>query len=113
MVDKSQTEISALEALFRYAQVILCWFHVMQAVYRWLRGPTSPINKKEHAQERRGVVSFMRRVKSSVSERAFLDQWDELSEDIDPQVMAYLNEEWKPIGKKWAAFGRFVYIFEN
>uniref|UniRef100_A0A8B9GYU7 MULE transposase domain-containing protein n=1 Tax=Astyanax mexicanus TaxID=7994 RepID=A0A8B9GYU7_ASTMX len=36
MVDRDMKEIKAIKAVFPNTSVLLCWFHVLQAVHRWL-----------------------------------------------------------------------------
>ncbi|KAK9956291.1 hypothetical protein ABG768_014036, partial [Culter alburnus] len=49
MIDRDLKELNAIRRVFPTAKVLLCWFHVLQAVHRWMvkrDGGNLPVNQR-------------------------------------------------------------------
>ncbi|XP_052064548.1 uncharacterized protein LOC127704495 [Mytilus californianus] len=63
MVDRDTKEISAINEVFPNSSVLLCWFHVLQAVYRFLNKKESGVSGPMHAHTRKKVIDYIRTMK--------------------------------------------------
>ncbi|XP_073671220.1 uncharacterized protein [Paramisgurnus dabryanus] len=82
MVDKDQGEINAIRKVFKESDVLLCWYHVTQAVIRWLSRSESGVSGPEKADTRGQIMQLMAELKSCST------------------------NHWEPIGHLWSDFGR-------
>ncbi|XP_060720781.1 uncharacterized protein LOC132842132 [Tachysurus vachellii] len=64
MVDKDQAEINAIWRVFNESDILLCWYHVTQAVTRWLSRSESGVSGPEKANSRADIMQFMSELKS-------------------------------------------------
>ncbi|XP_070546630.1 uncharacterized protein [Ptychodera flava] len=110
MVDKDYKEIHVISSLYPMSDVLLCWFHVLQAVQRWLTKSESDISGLANQDKRKAVVKYMSAMKQCTTEEAFQEMVDEMESEIPFQkCVEYLRRNWVPIGHMWAAFGRRFY----
>ena len=63
MIDKDLKEKAAITEVFPNCQPLLCWFHVLQAVYRWLNSAKSGVSGKDGIATRKEIVSFLRKMR--------------------------------------------------
>lgn len=61
MVD--MCEINALRKVFPESAILLCWYHVMQAIVRWLSKTDSGISGPSNTDVRTEIISFIRKMK--------------------------------------------------
>nr|CAM56660.1 novel protein [Danio rerio] len=63
MVDKDQAEVNAIRKVFNESDILLCWYHVTQAVTRWLSISESGVNGPEKTDSRAHIIQFMSEMK--------------------------------------------------
>ncbi|XP_056587061.1 uncharacterized protein LOC130407814 isoform X4 [Triplophysa dalaica] len=108
MVDKDMCEINALRRVFPESDILLCWYHVMQAVVRWLSKTDSGVSGLSNTDVRTEIVSFIRKMKLCTTELDFkstAEQFLKRFEDI-PALCSYFKDHWLEIGNMWSDFGR-------
>uniref|UniRef100_A0AAX7VUA0 ZSWIM1/3 RNaseH-like domain-containing protein n=1 Tax=Astatotilapia calliptera TaxID=8154 RepID=A0AAX7VUA0_ASTCA len=64
MVDKDFAEINALQKVFPESAILLCWYHVLQAVNRWLSKSESGVHGLSNTQKRNEIISFFCKLKA-------------------------------------------------
>uniref|UniRef100_A0A3Q4G473 MULE transposase domain-containing protein n=1 Tax=Neolamprologus brichardi TaxID=32507 RepID=A0A3Q4G473_NEOBR len=67
MVDKDFAEINALQKVFPESAILLCWYHVLQAVNRWLSKSESGVHGLSNTQKRNEIISFFCKLKACTS----------------------------------------------
>ncbi|XP_049329099.1 uncharacterized protein LOC125790044 isoform X2 [Astyanax mexicanus] len=108
MVDKDLKELKAIAQVFPSAKVLICWFHVLQAVHRWLvkrDGGNLPVD------QRNMVIQAMAAMKVCLTEEEFINTADVKCKELDSylgssHVTAYLKPQWISCGQLWSNFGR-------
>ncbi|XP_056288249.1 uncharacterized protein LOC130205117 isoform X2 [Pseudoliparis swirei] len=116
MVDRDQKEIKAIKTVFPHASVLLCWFHVLQAIHRW-------VVKQDggHVQDpavRNIIVQGIFSLKQCRTERVFHETAKRVLEQIKTatgatRVSKYLRETWLQCGAMWANFGRMFFHHQS
>ncbi|XP_076864185.1 uncharacterized protein LOC143516460 [Brachyhypopomus gauderio] len=108
MVDKDQRQINALRKVFHESDILLCWYHVTQAMMRWLSRGESGVSGADNAETRQGIMQFFTKLKScstkeefNETSEMFLCQFAKFKE-----VCIYFQNNWEKIGHMWADFGR-------
>ncbi|XP_076144157.1 uncharacterized protein LOC143126130 [Alosa pseudoharengus] len=112
MIDRDLKELNAIRQVFPNTKVLLCWFHVLQAVHRWL---TSRDGGNLSTEERNTVMHGMHSMKACSTEEKFVTVFNAICKDLDTQlgsnrVTNYLKAYWLPHSALWANFGR---LFEH
>ncbi|XP_055070281.2 uncharacterized protein [Misgurnus anguillicaudatus] len=108
MVDKDMCEINALRKVFSESDILLCWYHVMQAVVRWLTKTDSGVSGSSNIDVRTEIVSFVKKMKLCTTEHDFkstAEQFFTRFEDF-PALCSYFRVHWLEIGHMWSDFGR-------
>ncbi|XP_026076677.1 uncharacterized protein LOC113054993 isoform X2 [Carassius auratus] len=111
MIDRDLKELNAIRRVFPTAKVLLCWFHVLQAVHRWMvkrDGGNLPVN------QRNLVIQAMVGMKSCLTEEEFNSMSSRKCEELDTclgssHVSTYLKNQWICFGDLWSNFGRSFY----
>ncbi|XP_073694048.1 uncharacterized protein [Garra rufa] len=108
MVDKDQGEINAIRKVFNESDVLLCWYHVTQAVTRWLSRSESGVSGPEKADSRQHIMQLMAELKSCSTEDEFKRKADIFHCRFRnlKDVCKYFSNHWEPIGHLWSNFGR-------
>ncbi|XP_067265142.1 uncharacterized protein [Chanodichthys erythropterus] len=108
MVDKDQAEINAIQTVFSESDVLLCWYHVTQAVTRWLSRSESGVCGPENADSRAHIMQFMAELKSCSTEHDFKKKAEMFHCQFKylKDVCKYFRNHWEPIGHLWSNFGR-------
>ncbi|XP_056599812.1 uncharacterized protein LOC130417954 isoform X2 [Triplophysa dalaica] len=109
MIDRDLKELNAIRRVFPTAKVLLCWFHVLQAVHRWMvrrDGGNMPVN------QRNTVIQALVSMKSCLTEEEFNSMSAKKCEELDAclgtsHVSTYLKNHWISLGDLWSNFGRF------
>ncbi|KAG9262254.1 hypothetical protein AMEX_G24009 [Astyanax mexicanus] len=115
MVDKDIKEINAIKAVFPHSAVLLCWFHVLQAVHRWLiRRDGGHLNTSARNMVIKGMVSL----KQCTSAEEFQKMSEDLlarieTETQSTQVCDYLRKNWLTNAEMWSNFGRLFYHHQS
>ncbi|XP_076144083.1 uncharacterized protein LOC143126043 [Alosa pseudoharengus] len=91
MVDKDYAEINALSSTFPESAILLCWYHVLQAVERWLSKTDSSVHGPSNVKIRDGIISFFCKLKACKTY---------------PAVCHYFKSHWEDIGHMWSNYGR-------
>ncbi|ELT99906.1 hypothetical protein CAPTEDRAFT_124221 [Capitella teleta] len=107
MVDKDLKLVQAIKNVYAESSVLLCWFHVLQSLHRWLNttgggGLTGPSN----VVQRKAVIDFMRNLKAHATETDFNNAVEAACATIPAKVWKYLKVNWFAIAPMWANFGR-------
>ncbi|XP_055032677.2 uncharacterized protein [Misgurnus anguillicaudatus] len=108
MVDKDMCEINALRKVFSESDILLCWYHVMQAVVRWLTKTDSGVSGSSNIDVRTEIVSFVKKMKLCTTEHDFkstAEQFFTRFEDF-PALCSYFRVHWLEKGHMWSDFGR-------
>ncbi|RXN16981.1 GTPase IMAP family member 7-like isoform X1 [Labeo rohita] len=71
MVDKDMSEINALNAVFPESDVLLCWYHVLQAVVRWLMKSDSGVCGPHSSNTRREILDYFKKMKACAMKTDF------------------------------------------
>ncbi|XDV16607.1 hypothetical protein PO909_016249 [Leuciscus waleckii] len=111
MIDRDLKELNALRRVFPTAKILLCWFHVLQAVHRWMvrrDGGNLSVN------QRNIVIQAMVSMKSCLTEEEFNSMSARKCEELDTclgssHVSTYLKNQWICLGDLWSNFGRTFY----
>ncbi|XP_067276281.1 uncharacterized protein [Pseudorasbora parva] len=111
MIDRDLKELNAIRRVFPTTKVLLCWFHVLQAVHRWMvkrDGGNLPVN------QRNLVIQAMVAMKSCLTEEEFNSMSARKCEELDAclgssHVSTYLKMQWIRFGDLWSNFGRSFY----
>ncbi|XP_039523044.1 uncharacterized protein LOC120476154 [Pimephales promelas] len=108
MVDKDQAEINAIRKVFNESHVLLCWYHVTQAVTRWLSRSESGVSGPENADSRAHIMQLMSELKSCSTEHEFKKKAETFHCQFKnlKDVCKYFRNHWEPIGLLWSKFGR-------
>ncbi|XP_070533937.1 uncharacterized protein [Ptychodera flava] len=115
MVDKDQTEISALSSVFPQSDILLCWFHVLQAVHRWItKRAGGGLAGTSNAEHRNLVIQAMLKMKNCSTEEDFRQTSGKCLDEIDKAighnlVSKYLLDEWISVAHMWCHFGRKMF----
>ncbi|KAK7158569.1 hypothetical protein R3I94_005025 [Phoxinus phoxinus] len=112
MIDRDLKELNAIREFFLKTKVLLCWFHVLQAVHRWV---TSRDGGNLSPDKRHVVIHAMTSMKACITEEDFVTVSTSVCNDLDAQlgsnqVTTYLKVHWLPHAALWANFGR---LFEH
>ncbi|CAM4597056.1 unnamed protein product [Leuciscus chuanchicus] len=112
MIDRDLKELNAIREVFPKTKVLLCWFHVLQAVHRWV---TSRHGGNLSPDKRHVVIHAMTSMKACITEEHFVTVSTSVCNDLDAQlgsnrVTTYLKVHWLPHAALWANFGR---LFEH
>ncbi|XP_067260511.1 uncharacterized protein [Chanodichthys erythropterus] len=115
MIDRDLKELNAIRRVFPTAKVLLCWFHVLQVVHRWMvkrDGGNLPVN------QRNLVIQAMVAMKSCLTEEEFNSMSSRKCEELDTclgssHVSTYLKNQWICFGDLWSNFGRSFYHHNN
>ncbi|KAL0969910.1 hypothetical protein UPYG_G00234410 [Umbra pygmaea] len=111
MMDRDLRVLNAMKSIFPNAKLLLCWFHVLQAVNRWLvkadGGHLTP-------EQRNVVIHAMASMKACLTEEEFLNVSAKKCSEIDtflgaPHVTTYLKTNWFTYAEVWVNFGRTFY----
>ncbi|KAG1953660.1 hypothetical protein F2P79_009199 [Pimephales promelas] len=112
MVDKDQAEINAIRKVFNESHVLLCWYHVTQAVTRWLSRSESGVSGPENADSRAHIMQLMSELKSCSTEHEFKKkaetfhcQFKNLKDVCKNMGTVYFKESSKKEKKTSAAVG--------
>ncbi|KAL0965908.1 hypothetical protein UPYG_G00287670 [Umbra pygmaea] len=108
MVDKDICEMNALRKVFPESDILLCWYHVMQAVIRWLSKTDSGVSGPSNTDVRTEIISFIRKMKLCSTHQDFkstAEQFFKRFEDF-PALCLYIKDHWLEIGHTWSDFGR-------
>ncbi|XP_048035534.1 uncharacterized protein LOC125261036 isoform X2 [Megalobrama amblycephala] len=108
MVDKDMCEINASRKVFPESDILLCWYHVMQAIVRWLSKTDSGISGPSNTDVRTQIISFIRKMKLCATHQDFkstAEQFLKRFEDF-PALCSYFKDHWLEIGYMWSDFGR-------
>ncbi|XP_041955135.1 uncharacterized protein LOC121714054 [Alosa sapidissima] len=94
--------------IFPDAKVLLCWFHVLQAVNRWL---VKTDGGHLTADQRNVVIHAIVSMKACLREEEFLSVSAKKCSKIDTyfgstHVTTYLKTHWFPYAELWVNFGR-------
>ncbi|KAG9261345.1 hypothetical protein AMEX_G26360 [Astyanax mexicanus] len=108
MVDKDFAEINALSAVFPESSILLCWYHVLQAVNRWLSKTESGVQGDSNTQKRKEIISFFCKLKACSTVKHFKRTSAEFCKTFKkyPSVCQYFLKNWNNIGTMWADYGR-------
>ncbi|XP_024656687.2 uncharacterized protein LOC112429801 isoform X2 [Maylandia zebra] len=108
MVDKDFAEINALQKVFPESAILLCWYHVLQAVNRWLSKSESGVHGLSNTQKRNEIISFFCKLKACTSEDDFKATSAEFCQTFKqyPLVCQYFQKHWEGIGHMWCDYGR-------
>ncbi|XP_072051312.1 uncharacterized protein [Amphiura filiformis] len=111
IVDKDYAEINALAEVYPESKVLMCWFHVLQAVYRWMIRKESGIAGEENKVIRSEVISMMTKLKNQSKEDNFKEKASQLMDKFKkyPKLQRYIEENWISISDMWADYGRPFY----
>ncbi|XP_052075697.1 uncharacterized protein LOC127713103 [Mytilus californianus] len=112
MVDRDTKEISAINEVFPNSSVLLCWFHVLQAVYRFLNKKESGVSGPMHAHTRKKVIDYIRTMKICTKKEDFSQKVKMLQEKMpSKQIADYLLDNWctDKWGCRWANYGRHFF----
>ncbi|KAG9273244.1 hypothetical protein AMEX_G12351 [Astyanax mexicanus] len=108
MVDKDLCEINGLRAVFPESDVLLCWYHVMQAVVRWISKTESGVSGFSNGDIKKDIISFFSKLKSCATRhdfetmaKLFQNRFEEF-----PALCTYFRDHWLGIGDMWSDFGR-------
>jgi transposase len=85
MIDKDQKEKSAVEKAFPKTNIILCWFHVLQAIYREFNKKESGVSGNGHTETRKSILAYLRKMRYAATKQAF----DELAEQLHKVFSQY------------------------
>ncbi|KAK6484846.1 hypothetical protein HHUSO_G12708 [Huso huso] len=112
MVDRDMKEINAVHTVFPYAKVLLCWFHVLQAVHRWIVRRDGGCSQNLSAKNE--VIRSMIALKQCSTAAEFEKMSKEVIVKIDREtgssvISQYLQDHWFRNADMWANFGRRVY----
>ncbi|RXN17254.1 zinc finger SWIM domain-containing 1-like protein [Labeo rohita] len=108
MVDKDMSEINALNAVFPESDVLLCWYHVLQAVVRWLMKSDSGVCGPHSSNTRREILDYFKKMKACAMKTDFDRVAKEFLKDFShcQEVCKYFQRYWEPISHRWADYGR-------
>ncbi|XP_022537513.1 uncharacterized protein LOC111195203 isoform X1 [Astyanax mexicanus] len=111
MVDRDLKEINAVQKVFPHTRILLCWFHVLQAVHRWMQRQDEC--KKQPALKNE-VIRAMIALKQCATEADFEERSNQVVDSIDElsgttTISNYLKMQWFQHSKMWANFGRRVF----
>ncbi|XP_063068679.1 uncharacterized protein LOC134460150 [Engraulis encrasicolus] len=108
MVDKDYAEINALSSIFPESAILLCWYHVLQAVQRWLSKAESGVHGPSDLKTREDIMSFFYKLKACKTEaeyeasaKKFIDTFVQ-----HPAVCNYFRKHWEDLGHMWSDYGR-------
>ncbi|XP_021331054.1 uncharacterized protein [Danio rerio] len=108
MVDKDQAEINAIQKVFNESDILLCWYHVTQAVTRWLSKSESGVSGPEKADSRAHIMQFMSEMKCCSTAQEFKEKAEMFHCQFRnfKNVCKYFKNHWETIGHLWSNFGR-------
>ncbi|RXN07451.1 hypothetical protein ROHU_032371 [Labeo rohita] len=108
MVDKDMSEINALNAVFPESDVLLCWYHVLQAVVRWLMKSDSGVSGPHSSNTRREILDSFKKMKACAMKTDFDRVAKEFLKDFShcQEVCKYFQRYWEPISHRWDDYGR-------
>ncbi|RXN27183.1 PT0181Ig heavy chain V region 99A precursor - goldfish [Labeo rohita] len=108
MVDKDMSEINALNAVFPESDVLLCWYHVLQAVVRWLMKSDSGVSGLHSSNTRREILDSFKKMKACAMKTDFDRVAKEFLKDFShcQEVCKYFQRYWEPISHRWDDYGR-------
>ncbi|XP_076845646.1 uncharacterized protein LOC143490946 [Brachyhypopomus gauderio] len=114
MIDKDLKELNAIRQIFPSAKVLICWFHVLQAVHRWL---IKRDGGNLSVEKRNMVIQAMVTMKMCLSEEEFNNTSATKCKELDSNlgsahVSTYLKTQWISCGELWSSFGR-LFNHEN
>ncbi|XP_058883855.1 uncharacterized protein LOC117420482 isoform X2 [Acipenser ruthenus] len=112
MVDRDMKEINAVHTVFPYAKVLLCWFHVLQAVHRWIVRRDGGCSQNLSAKNE--VIRSMIALKQCSTAAEFEKMSKEVIVKTDREtgssvISQYLQDHWFRNADMWANFGWRVY----
>lgn len=88
MTDDSIAERKALKACFPKSTLLLCTFHILQAVWRWLWNNSHQI----HNNDRKHLINLFRKVMYATNEDECIKEMDNLKMDTcSSKYINYLN----------------------
>ncbi|XP_062378161.1 uncharacterized protein LOC134067101 [Sardina pilchardus] len=108
MVDKDYAEINALSSIFPESHILLCWYHVLQAVQRWLSKTESGVHGPSNLNIRKDIISFFCKLKACKTEAEFETTAKKFKKMFrrHPAVCQYFTRHWEEIGHMWSDYGR-------
>ncbi|XP_070563193.1 uncharacterized protein [Ptychodera flava] len=108
MIDKDLKEANAINEAFPDSSILLCWFHVLQAVHRWLLKQTSGLSGVGNKEKRSQVIRFMTELKNCNTESEFMALACTVTTRFDKPVVTYLEDNWlhMQVAVMWSNFGR-------
>ncbi|NP_001038597.1 uncharacterized protein isoform X1 [Danio rerio] len=108
MVDKDQAEINAIRKVFNESDILLCWYHVTQAVTRWLSISESGVSGPEKADARAHIIQFMSEMKCCSKAQEFKEKAEMFHCQFRnfKYVCKYFRNNLETIGHLWSNFGR-------
>ncbi|XP_077864593.1 uncharacterized protein LOC102808709 [Saccoglossus kowalevskii] len=114
MVDKDITEISALRCTFPNSDILLCWFHVLQAVHRWLVKRDGGLSGQCNTAKGNLVMEAMYKMRDCLTKEQFDETSKVVTEEIDNKVgntciSNYLRDQWISVAIMWCQFGRKMF----
>lgn len=112
MTDDSLAEQKAVEDMWPAAKRLLCIFHVLQAVYRWLSKAKNGIPKEKQMT----IYNDFRKILYAVNLNDMVEKYKRAMESGKQYAnyIAYLNNYWWPKRKSWVkAYRNSLKIYNN
>ncbi|XP_076125981.1 uncharacterized protein LOC143139222 isoform X1 [Alosa pseudoharengus] len=108
MVDKDYAEINALSSTFPESAILLCWYHVLQAVERWLSKTDSSVHGPSNVKIRDCIISFFCKLKACKTVAEYKATSEKFCHEFKqyPAVCHYFKRHWEDIGHMWSNYGR-------
>ncbi|KAK6471267.1 hypothetical protein HHUSO_G29586 [Huso huso] len=106
MVDKDLKLIKSIKEVFPQSSILLCWFHVTQAVQRWITKKDSERSGPSLKEERNKVMALMFQLMHCTTRSQFQEVFSSHCKNVHPKAANYIKENWITCGQMWSSFGR-------
>ncbi|XP_049435956.1 uncharacterized protein LOC125891013 [Epinephelus fuscoguttatus] len=115
MIDRDVKKMEAIRNVFPHAKTLLCWFHVLQAVHRWMLRQEgcnkNPVVRYE-------VIRSMILLKQCALATDFTEKAKEVTEKLDAMtgtktISTYLQTQWFQHAEMWAKYGQRLFHQSN
>ncbi|KAG1952339.1 hypothetical protein F2P79_010260 [Pimephales promelas] len=108
MVDKDMSEINALNDVFPESDVLLCWYHVLQAIVRWLMKSDSSVSGPQRSSIRKEIIDYFKKMKACPMKADFDRMSKQFLKEFShyKELCNYFQRYWEPICHRWADYGR-------
>ncbi|KAG1933834.1 hypothetical protein F2P79_020360 [Pimephales promelas] len=108
MVDKDMSEINALNDVFPESDVLLCWYHVLQAIVRWLMKSDSSVSGPQRSSIRKEIIDYFKKMKACPMKADFDRMSKQFLKEFShyKELCNYFQRYWEPISHRWADYGR-------